>query len=469
MNIVVVGGGTAGWISALFMQKEYPGANVILVHDNNTPIIGVGEGTTPTFIKMMEYIDINIEDLILNCEATIKNGIKFTNWRGDGSSYIHGFVDESDINHILNLAHRKQMNDRTLALMCKKNKVLKCLNMMAIHFNAKKLAEYLENVGIKRGIKIQIGKVNEVSLDDDEFVTELILNTNQKIKTDFVIDCTGFHRLFVDKIYKTKMITYDDKLKTNRAITFFIEKNEPTPPYTEAICMKYGWMWKIPVGERYGCGYIFDSNLISDEVAYDEICEVIGQKPEIRKIIPYKPGYYDKVLNKNTLAVGLSHGFLEPIEATSLHIACNALLKSPPITNRSSYVRDTDIYNERVRSSVQECVDMVYFHYLTVRNDTIFWKNCKNTTNIPKSLKHKLDNLFDTREDISINEEEIFPISSYIVCGEGVDFFTPEFFKFFMKPLPDNEYNRLLAESEDFINKMMISHDECLNKIKNIT
>lgn len=471
MRIVIVGGGTAGWISALFMQKLYQDAEIILVHDNNTPIIGVGEGTTPIFMDMMTYIGIDISDLIRNCEATVKYGIKFTNWNGDGTSYIHSF-ESIGSDYMLNILHKGKRLDDFLPgpILANENKhYLKNHPYIvhAVHFNAKKLAEYLENVGIQRGIKIQIGKVQDVLLDDDGYVTDLILDTKQTIKTDFVIDCTGFAKLFVGKIYNSEMTTYENMLLTNRALAFFIEKNGPTPPYTEAIAMKYGWLWKIPVGERYGCGYIFDSNLVSDEDAYDEICEVIGQKPEIRKKISFKPGYHNEVLNRNTLAVGLSHGFLEPLEATSLHIAIDTLFMLPDIRNRHSYTGMTLEYNELIQRRIQECVDIIYFHYLSSkRDDTTFWKKYKNITDIPRHTRRKLKYLLKSDDIVNKHEFQLFSIESYLQCGTGIDYIPSNFITQHVTPMCDKELDEIINKVRTLIDTESIPHDEFLNKIK---
>jgi tryptophan halogenase len=472
MNIVVVGGGTAGWISALFMRRKYPDAKVTLVHDNNTPIIGVGEGTTLPFMDLMSFIDIGVEDLIKNCEATIKHGIKFTNWNGDGGSYFHPFGVMGS-NYLLNLLIRGNKLDEfaLTSILATENKVYHNTqhteNTSALHFNARKLAEYLENVGIQRGIKIQIGKVQDVLLDDDEFVTELILDTKQTIKTDFVVDCTGFARLFVDKVYNTEMTYYHDILKTNRALPFFLEKEGLTPPYTEAICMKYGWMWKIPVGERYGCGYIFDSNFISDEDAYNEICEVTGQKPEIRKKISFKPGYHDKLLNKNTLSVGLSHGFLEPLEATSLFIACKSLLDLPDISERHSYTKCTTYYNEYIRDLVQDCVDMIHFHYFnSKREDTPFWKNYKKITNIPQHTRQKMKCIHGYK-NINADEFTLFGIEDYLYCGHG-DHIPHTFIDRNTTLIPNEYINKRVNQIREIVDTESISHDDYLkNNLNN--
>lgn len=407
MNIVVAGRGSAGWLSALYAKTAYPDSDVVVVYDENVPIIGVGEGTTPVFMHFMKFVGISIEGLIRNCDGTIKNGIKFTNWKGDGSYYYHGFYPSAS--HVYGYTI-----DRCSSLS-NKNKVGELDDFFyAIHFDAKKLADYLEKVGISKGIRTQNGKIEDISLDDDGYVSKIHLKNGINLNTDFIFDCTGFTRFFVDKIFKSPFKSFEKFLPVKRAMPFFLPRDDVVPPYTEAIAMKYGWMWKIPVGGRIGCGYVFDSDYITDEEAYDEICEITGQKPDIRKKISFKSGYFTKPLNKNTLAIGLSHGFLEPLEATSLHIAVSMLMELPLLKDYQEYVDD---YNKFATNLVEECVDLVHFHYLTTRQDTKFWKEFRVKNAIPKGLKKTIEKL--QSRDFREHEKNVFSIGSYITCAHG--------------------------------------------------
>ena len=194
MKIVVAGRGTAGWLSALYAKKAYPESTVTVVYDDNVPIIGVGEGTTPIFLRFMEVMGIKLEELIRNCDGTIKNGIKFTNWKGDGSHYYHGFYETHSSILGCNVDKCTSLSER--------NKVdtFNSTNK-AVHFDAKKLAQYLEKVGTSMGICIQIGKIEDVTLDDDGYISEIHLDSGARMNTDFIFDCTGFSRLFVSKIF----------------------------------------------------------------------------------------------------------------------------------------------------------------------------------------------------------------------------------------------------------------------------
>lgn len=484
MGIVVAGAGTAGWMAALYTKKYYPSDDVTVVYDDKTPIIGVGEGTTPHFVKFMRDIDIHIPDLIKNCDATIKNGIKFTNWKGDGTHYHHAFSHhDHDIERCTcALMHGIDIDKLdVMSTLSENNKVPETVRdfvihincQMGIHFDAKKMAEYLQKVGIDRGIKVVVGKIEDAKLDKDGYVTEIVLDTQEKLKTDFIFDCTGFSRYFVKQIYKSPVKSYEKILPCKRAMPFFIDRVGTVPPYTEAIAMKYGWMWKIPVGNRYGCGYVFDSDLVTDEEVYEEICSVTNQKPHIRKKINFKPEFNAKPFNKNTLALGLSHGFLEPMEATSLMmtiIMLQVLINSVPRRDifdrikRESYTED---YNRYIQKMVNNCVDMISIHYLTPRNDTEFWRNFKK--DIPESVKRILTgvNDYDVKSPNFIRTLEPFHANNIVKCMAGVDYISRDMIEKNGKILTLEDIKKTAQYNQELSDLSEI-HDDFLNKLSSI-
>ena len=489
-NIVVAGAGAAGWLAALHAKSLFnddSNIEVTVVYDDKIPIIGVGESTTPGFLEFLEkYIKIPVWEILKYCEGTFKSGIKFKNWKGDGSYYYHTFTHSriDDCCAALSCGLRADDIDRA-AQLSEANKVpIKNNNVeinedvylntnLALHFNAKLMAEYLQKVGKERGIKVVTGKIEDAVLDDSGFVSEIVLDTKQRIKTDFIYDCTGFSRFFVDKIFHSPMEYYDKELTTKRAMPFFLDKTDPTPPYTEAIAMKYGWMWKIPVGERYGCGYCFDSDFVSDEDAYKEICEVTGQKPEVRKKINFKPGYHTKPLNKNTLAIGLSHGFLEPLEATSLMISVEMIHMlfqlTPNIFNKKSWIGN-DVFekdfNKLVQDFVHGCVDFVKVHYLTPRNDTEFWK--KGRDNISKRLEKRLKGVSDfdiTKPNFIMDSSSgniSFQMRNYIQCMSGVDMIDKDMIK---RNTREHLYSEVHnnAKKYKYITELSKNNDDAIN------
>jgi tryptophan 7-halogenase len=488
-NIVIAGRGATGWLTALYIHNNLPNHNITVVYDDKIPIIGVGESTTPNFLDFtLNCLDIPTGDFIRECEATLKLGIKFKNWKGDGSHYYHTFATQS-VDYLCSaLSKGFHIDEIDLAAqLCEINKIPK-ENFgveyhgkdnkyedlsIALHFNAKLMAEYLEKIAKKRGINTVIGNIQNTVLDDDGYVTELILDTKEKVEVDFVFDCTGFSRVFVDKVYKSPM-DYFEHLPVKRAMPFFLDKTGPTPPYTEAIAMKYGWMWKIPVGDRYGCGYAFDSDLTTDEDVYKEICEETGQKPDIRKKIDFKAGYHTKPMNKNTLALGLAHGFLEPLEATSIMITIDMLnILSQTIPggvasalferqNRDIYIEN---YNKVVQKRITNCTDFVYLHYLTPRNDTEFWRRFHEKTP-PKSLTKILNliNNYDVTKPNSLKTLKTFNRKSFIQCIAGVDMLDKDMIKRNTCEYTESEVCKL-KDKNKYISKSSMDHGELLEEV----
>lgn len=443
MKIVVVGRGTAGLLAALFLKSQFEKFKLCsiinVVYDPNKPIIGVGEGTTPRFISILHDINIDIKDLVKQCDATIKNGIKFTNWTGDGSHYYHGFSFFSDSTKLLVDGYLRGINTNLLdpnSILSEQNCVSKSVkngifdNSYALHFDAKKLADYLEKVARERGIVFTPGKVSHVTKSANDCVTDIYLDTGVTLNSDFIIDCSGFSRVFIKDIYNSPTISWEKSLPVKRAMPFFLDIEEDVPPYTEAIAMKYGWIWKIPVGNRYGCGYVFDSDLVSDDDAYKEICELTGKTPEIRKKINFKPEYHTRPLNGNVLALGLSHGFIEPLEATSLLITTSLIYRLPEILREHLNWGYTKYFNDTTLAFVKNCVDMVYFHYLTPRKDTKFWSGFPSKYSIPDHTKEVLNVL--ENDNLHLEPGTIYKTyrrTNFTKCGIGNNFFSKEKFK----------------------------------------
>lgn len=338
MHITIVGGGTAGNLTALFCKKYFEHSTVQVIEDTNKGIIGVGESTTPALVEMLEFLDITKDDMIKHCGATIKNATRFTNWNGDNKFYHHGFntIEELDLfqystknyyttSKINIKPHKPLMALHELyqcnsledlhvgSYLCNSNKIpflkhnlTENYAAFGLHFDAKKVAEYFKILAQQRGVTYYDDSVEESRLNENGYVQNLKLKSGYVIETDFIFDCSGFTRLFVEKTYAAKFHSFEKYLPVKQAIPFFINNSGPTPTFTEAIALKYGWMWKTPVEDRYGCGYVFDSDYINKEEAYKEVSELLKFEPVVTRSISFNSGYFDKPWNKNVLSVGLS-------------------------------------------------------------------------------------------------------------------------------------------------------------------
>jgi len=516
-EILVVGGGSAGWISALFAQRFFPNCKITVIDSTSVDIIGVGESTTPPIIDIFDFLGISVADLIKNCGATIKDSIKFTNWNGDGTYYHHGFnVSNPNLNlyNNSNLAmhsnynfnwpthkplmaiselHAKNNLDEIhlSAVASIKNKIpFSFLDQenrnnsasinhferhaaIALHFNARLLADYLKKIGIERGIQHIDGLVVESLLDDTGHVKKIHLKDGRKISCDFIFDCTGFARIFVEKTYKSNFKSYQEFLPVKKAMPFFIDMTDNTPPYTEAISMKNGWMWKIPVEGRFGCGYVFDSDYTNADDAYEEICEVTGETPDVPRTLSFTPGYFTSPWNKNVLSVGLSSGFIEPLEATSIWVTTISLaLFSEHISGFINQDENAiEEYNKSFIRATDSILNLVHLHYHNQRSDTEFWRNFKEHTKIPESLKPILEIFKHRLPSISDNQlYGVLPADSWYIVGSGNNFFSKDIIEkeFFTYNVSSIENNTL-----DFKNRLKnivdtcIGHDDFLNYLRN--
>jgi len=450
-NIVIVGGGTAGWITALTAKKFYPTDNVTLIESDDIGILGAGEGTTGGFLTWLYSVDINPMELIEHCKATVKVGINFQNWNGDGKSYFHFFfanqgLNEYDIHKGLivakQVADNKSLDDINFCSKLSKNKRI-CLTpknsleglstnsldafdqhaTWSMHFDARALAVYLRKVATMRGVNRVEGIVKSLSTDERNYITGINLENGQSVACDFVFDCTGFARLIIGKHYNTAWKSYSDRLPMNKAIPFFIDHDNNVKPETGAIAMKYGWVWHIPVQGRYGCGYVFDSNYVNDDQALAEVQEYFKQDLVSPRSFSFSPGGFKETVVNNCMAVGLSQSFVEPLEATSIWITIlnlkefityNLINNDSPVLKRK--------FNKLCNDRNDEIVEFLHMHYWTKRNDSKFWQEFKEKhplSDIEKEILEEIHNL-NNYLDVNYLGRSLFGNLSYIAICHGL-------------------------------------------------
>jgi len=456
-KFVVVGGGTAGWLSALYLQNNFSNANITVVASTEIGILGAGEGTVINIIGFLKELNISIEDVIKHAKGSIKNGIKFTNWNGDNTSYFHPFISD-DFEKYMPLYEQQISNDKSLdeviphAIYSAKNQLfvdkdsLESINDLhfALHFDANCFAQYLKSVALSRNINYIDDEVLSIETDNEQFINKLILKSNKIIDVDFALDCSGFHRLIIGKFYGSKWHSYKKLLPVNRAMPFFIDNTkQELPPYTEAIAMKYGWMWKIPVQGRYGCGYVFDSSFVSDEDIKKEVEDYLGHSINSPKMFNFNAGRFDKTWIKNCIAIGLSSGFTEPMEATSIFISIQSLENIRRFVHGITEKNQTDIdeYNNIISNLNEEIVLFLHYHYLGQRNDSEFWKTFREKNPTPVMIKnwleiskdrlpkkYELDYLINLAYDNNISRTKRtwynFGLLSWIIVGAGLKNYT---------------------------------------------
>jgi len=499
-SIVILGGGTAGWLTALLVKAFYPSYDISLVESDEIGILGAGEGTTPHFVQMLAFLGIDLPSVIKECKATLKLGIHFKNWNGNDDSYFHGFGTNPALNPsksngvfpsamlVKRIAKGMHLDDIQFGkLLTRFKKVpfsleapdksspnskptLKKHASHALHFDARLLATFLRKKAESRGIRRVEGTVSAVHNDDAGNIKSLALKDGSVVNLDFIFDCSGFARLITGKHFGAEWVSYKDFLPLDTALPFFLPHDNDVAPETEAIAMKYGWVWKIPVEGRYGCGYVFDSSYIDQVKAKEELEQFFGQKIEIPKTFKFEAGSYRDIFIKNSLAIGLAQGFIEPLEATSIwinNINIFDFLKADGINTKSESKRKK--INEAAYKRNESVANFIHFHYITPRQDTDFWKDFKIKNKMPQHLKDTLEEFYETPFS-NVDPVFLWSNESFLSVSSGLNQLNREHFaevvdRFGLKY--DDSFKKLIAKQSE-ISKQCLTHKQYLEVMKSL-
>jgi tryptophan 7-halogenase len=385
-SLCVLGGGTSGLIAALILKTWYPTMRIQIIESANIGIIGVGEGSTEHWAQFMQVTKISLQELVRETGATFKTGIKFENWNGDGKFYMHALH-----------AHFTQlMGNGMLGVMIKliadgaqHLTPVGILNSMhyapldnsvnQYHFDTFKLNEFLHKKCVAAGIEVVVDDIAQVEIDNDGYVSSIINHHGVKHTADFFVDCSGFHRVIGSKL-GAKWHDCKEYLPMDRAIAFPTPGTDEIPSHTLSKAMTSGWLWRIPTQERYGNGYVYSSEFLTEEQAVDEAQLLYPDKINIGRSIKFSAGYVDKFWIKNCVILGLAGSFVEPLEATSIGTSIQqafALGTMLPIWSKHD-PKIADKYNEQFDAVAKNIIDFVQLHYVTNRTDTDFWRSCKH-------------------------------------------------------------------------------------------
>ena len=436
-KISIVGGGTAGFTSALILKTRFPHITVEVIRSKKIGIIGVGEGSTEHWNEFMKYISIPFQAVIRHCDATFKCGIMFKGW--GKKDYMHSIGPENDIkNGQYPTVYGKLLSDGSPnhtfnPSLTWKNKVYaKHLDpdggspFNQYHFNTNKLNDFLTKIAEIRGINIIDDEILDIELNDLGEIGKLVGEQNS-YTSNFYIDCTGFKKLLISKLGATWK-SHAKYLKMKSAIVFPTEEKEEYNMWTTAQAMDYGWMFNIPVWGRCGNGYIFDSDYITADQAKLEVEKFLGKEITIGKHINFDPGHLDRVWVKNCCAIGLSANFIEPLEATSIGTSIQqAFLLMHRLPNYTE--KTIEKYNNDVNDIMINIRDFVILHYITSKTNTQFWKDVSQME-IPESLKEKLkqwrSNLPIADDFNSHTAYVLFRDAHYLQVLAGLDLFDRE-------------------------------------------
>ena len=445
-SILIVGGGTAGWMTASLLNRflDSSRCRITLVESAEIGIIGVGEATVPPLVNFLKAIGADENDFMRQCHASYKLGIKFIDWYRLGHSLWHPFgivggaIDHIDLFHHWLKSRRLGRNEGPYtsyslqALLGDLNKAPRTLTGQstitqqggyAYHLDAREFAAYLMRLATGRGVQRLVDNVRSVALDERGFVRHVDTEKNGALAADLFIDCTGFAGILIERALGDRYIAWSDYLLCDRAVALPLPYDEEMASYTKATARSAGWIWRIPLSHRVGCGYVYSSRFISDDAAARELlahAEQDADRAEPRHL-RMRIGRRTNFWIKNCVSVGLSSGFLEPLESTGIYLiqkSVEALLDLFP--DRGFNEVGVRHYNDRLAKAYEEVRDFIVMHYmLTQRDDTEFWK-ANRAIAPPDSLAETLE-LYDQTGSVNWQHHSLFGETSFYAIAAGFE------------------------------------------------
>lgn len=479
-NIVILGGGTSGWMAAAMLAKCLSRANITLVESEQIGTIGVGEATIPSIHFFNDILGIRSTDFAKATAGSFKLGIQFENWRQQGEHYFHGFGStgagmwaagfheywkrgvELGISKPFGVYNFEGMAAKAGKFAHEQGG----LNF-AYHLDAALYAKRLKEEALRHGVVRKEGKVSQVhTRKEDGFITHLEMENGTRIDGDFFIDCSGFRGLLIAEALETPFVDWSHWLPMNRAIPLQTRLESPPSPYTRSIAHHAGWQWRIPLQHRMGNGIVYCNQYMSDDEALDKLTsEVEGEVLTEPRVIEFVTGHREKLWNKNCVALGLAGGFIEPLESTALHLVQQGIMQL--IKYFPSYgVNDLEIaqYNDYMTSDYQDIRDFIVLHYCqTQRDDSPFWRHCTSMA-LPASLQKRMALFAETGRFVQ-RKDEIFSDSwLQVMIGQGL---VPKKHHPLADEMPTDALAGFLDDIETSIRKKvnaLPSHQEYLNR-----
>ena len=438
-RVIIAGGGTAGWMTAAALSKLL-GKNlaITLVESDEIGTVGVGEATIPTLHIFHQLLGLKESEIMAATNATFKLGISFENWRDKNQDYLHsfGFLGKdcwaAKFHHFWLKGSRMgiaaPIGDYCAEhLAAREHKFATYPNQErnhAYHLDATLYAKYLREFSAKHGVTRVEGKIADVRLrEDNGFIESLVLESGAILAGDLFVDCTGFSGLLIEKALHTGYEDWSHWLPCDRAIAVQTESTGEFLPYTRSIAHESGWQWRIPLQTRTGNGLVFCSRYWSDEEAIATLtANLEGEMLTKPRVIAFRTGSRRKHWNKNCVAIGLSAGFIEPLESTSIHLIQRSIIRLMQLFPAGAvHQSDIDEFNEQTRQEMENIRDFIVLHYhVTERADSKFWRYCRSMT-VPESLAHRLQHFRETGRIYKYGPD-LFSESSWVqvMLGQGL-------------------------------------------------
>lgn len=445
-DIVIVGGGTAGWMTAATLSRtlDLKNIRIRLVESDSIGTVGVGEATIPNIISFNRMLGIDEPTFMRETAATIKYGIEFVDWTQDGERYFHPFgthgVDLDGLSFHQHWTRAKEtgqisriedycltaqaaLSGKAASPSSDPNNPLSMLSH-AYQFDAALYAAFLRRYAEDRGLERVEGKIISVDLaPENGFITSVDLENGETLSGDLFIDCSGFRALLLGQALDVGYESWADLLPVDRAVTAQTAKSGPVKPFTRCTAKQAGWQWRIPLQHRTGNGYVYSSRFIEDDAAEAEFLSALESNPITPiKQIRFTTGRRNRFWEKNCIGIGLSSGFLEPLESTSIYLiqtGIKALVSLFPDASCPQVERDE--YNTILGREYQQIRDFLVLHYVAnERTGLPFWDYLRDMP-IPDSLTQKIE-LFRERGRFFRYDGDLFSETSWVAVflGQGI-------------------------------------------------
>ncbi|MBZ4038169.1 tryptophan halogenase family protein [Novilysobacter selenitireducens] len=466
-KVVIVGGGTAGWMAAAMLSKLMGRAlDITLVESELIGTVGVGEATIPQIRLFNATLGIDENEFMRMTQGTFKLGIEFVDWLQPGHRYMHAFgaVGGRDLGavpfHQYWLKSRQAGRAPALdhyvfnAVAGWQNRFLRGADVVnsplgnvahAFHFDAGLYAKYLRGLAEARGVTRIEGTIGDVRLrGEDGFIESVVLDDGRVVEGELFLDCSGFRGLLIEQALHAGYEDWTHWLPCDRAMAVPCESVRPLTPYTRSTARSAGWQWRIPLQHRTGNGMVYSSAHTSDEEAARILLANLDGAPQADpRPLRFTTGMRKRFWHRNCVALGLASGFMEPLESTSIHFIQASLSKLVSFFPDAGFDPvEIDEYNRQVQFEYIRSRDFLVLHYWANRREEPFWRDCR-AMSIPDTLAHKIE-LFQRHGRVFREHEELFTESSWIqvLIGQGV---LPAGYHPMVDLLDDNETEAMLA------------------------
>jgi tryptophan halogenase len=445
--VVIAGGGTAGWMAAAALARVFgPRLTITLIESSEIGIVGVGEATIPAIAQFNKLVKIDENDFLRHTQGTFKLGIEFVDWSEKGKSYMHAFGpvgrdlayipfhhywlkerglrDGADAGSLWDYSFNWLATQQARFAPVERIAETPLAGLMwAYHFDASLYAAYLARLAQAQGVRRLDGRIAEVLQADDGDVRSLQLEDGRQVEGDFFVDCTGFRGLLIEQALKAGYEDWSNWLPCDRAMAVPSARTEPLLPYTRSTALEAGWQWRIPLQHRTGNGHVYSSAHTSDDRARELLLANLQGAPLADpRPLRFTTGRRKKFWERNVVCMGLSSGFLEPLESTSIHliqVTIQRLILLFP--HHGDYEERRREFNRSAAAEYEYIRDFIILHYYANnRQGEPFWDACRNMS-IPDSLRHRIE-LFRETAGIFCSHEDLFQINSWlqVLWGQGV-------------------------------------------------